>query len=79
MVRPMTMVYPQKGPMILQRTSPPWLENPVRGVRQGRLHAERRPLAIYPFWHRAARHGSAGPSREGLSSGLAHVTRLDLA
>src|SRR5258708_21267420 len=27
-IRPMTMAYPQKGSMILQRTSPPWLETP---------------------------------------------------
>jgi DMSO/TMAO reductase YedYZ molybdopterin-dependent catalytic subunit len=26
--RPITTAYPQKGPMILQRTSPPWLETP---------------------------------------------------
>jgi hypothetical protein len=26
--RPITTAFPQKGPMILQRTSPPWLETP---------------------------------------------------
>ena len=26
--RPITTAYPQKGRMILQRTSPPWLETP---------------------------------------------------
>ena len=35
--RPITTAYPQKGRMILQRTSPPWLETPfevypARGV-----------------------------------------------
>jgi DMSO/TMAO reductase YedYZ molybdopterin-dependent catalytic subunit len=27
-IRPITTAFPQKGPMILQRTSPPWLETP---------------------------------------------------
>jgi hypothetical protein len=34
-IRPMTMAYPQKGPMILQRTSPPWLETPVEVFDKG--------------------------------------------
>jgi len=31
----MTMAYPQKGPMILQRTSPPWLETPFEVFDKG--------------------------------------------
>jgi DMSO/TMAO reductase YedYZ molybdopterin-dependent catalytic subunit len=34
-IRPMTMAYPQKGPMILQRTSPPWLETPFEVFDKG--------------------------------------------
>jgi DMSO/TMAO reductase YedYZ molybdopterin-dependent catalytic subunit len=33
--RPMTTAYPQKGPMILQRTSPPWLETPFEVFDKG--------------------------------------------
>ena len=28
--RPITTAFPQKGPMILQRTSSPWLENSIQ-------------------------------------------------
>jgi hypothetical protein len=35
MVRPMTMVYPQKGPMILQRTSPPCSKTPFEVFDKG--------------------------------------------
>jgi DMSO/TMAO reductase YedYZ molybdopterin-dependent catalytic subunit len=34
-IRPMTMAYPQKGPMIVQRTSPPWLETPFEVFDKG--------------------------------------------
>jgi DMSO/TMAO reductase YedYZ molybdopterin-dependent catalytic subunit len=34
-IRPITMAYPQKGPMILQRTSPPWLETPFEVFDKG--------------------------------------------
>ena len=34
-LRPMTTAYPQKGPMILQRTSPPWLETPFKVFDKG--------------------------------------------
>jgi DMSO/TMAO reductase YedYZ molybdopterin-dependent catalytic subunit len=34
-MRPMTMAYPQKGAMILQRTSPPWLETPFEVFDKG--------------------------------------------
>jgi DMSO/TMAO reductase YedYZ molybdopterin-dependent catalytic subunit len=33
--RPITTAYPQKGPMILQRTSPPWLETPFENFDRG--------------------------------------------
>src|SRR5258706_13744650 len=33
--RPITTAYPQKGPMILQRTSPPWLETPFEVFDKG--------------------------------------------
>ena len=33
--RPITTAYPQKGPMIVQRTSPPWLETPFEVFDQG--------------------------------------------
>src|ERR1700730_4967390 len=33
--RPMTTAYPQKGPMILQRSSPPWLETPFEVFDKG--------------------------------------------
>ncbi|MEJ1978210.1 MAG: twin-arginine translocation signal domain-containing protein [Acetobacteraceae bacterium] len=38
--RSLTTAFPQKGPMILQRTRPPLLETPAGGVRPGRVHAE---------------------------------------
>jgi hypothetical protein len=34
-IRPMTNAYPQKGPMILQRSSPPWLETPFKVFDKG--------------------------------------------
>ena len=33
--RPITTAFPQKGPMILQRTSPPWLETPFENFDKG--------------------------------------------
>ena len=33
--RPITTAFPQKGPMILQRTSPPWLETPFNVFDKG--------------------------------------------
>src|SRR3984957_11187510 len=33
--RPITTAFPQKGPMILQRTSPPWLETPFENFDRG--------------------------------------------
>ena len=33
--RPITTAYPQKGRMILQRTSPPWLETPFEVFDKG--------------------------------------------
>jgi len=33
--RPMTTAYPQKGPMVLQRSSPPWLETPFEVFDKG--------------------------------------------
>jgi hypothetical protein len=34
-MRPITTAFPQKGSMILQRTSPPWLETPFEIFDKG--------------------------------------------
>jgi DMSO/TMAO reductase YedYZ molybdopterin-dependent catalytic subunit len=47
-IRPMTMAYPQKGPMILQRTSPPWLETPFKVFDKGVFTPNDRH---YVSWH----------------------------
>jgi DMSO/TMAO reductase YedYZ molybdopterin-dependent catalytic subunit len=47
-IRPMTMAYPQKGSMILQRTSPPWLETPFEVFDKGVLTPNDQH---YVSWH----------------------------
>jgi hypothetical protein len=39
--RPLTNAFPQKGPMILQRTRPAAVGDAFRGVRSWRVHAKR--------------------------------------
>lgn len=46
--RPITTAFPQKGPMILQRTSPPWLETPFEVFDQGVITPNNQH---YVSWH----------------------------
>jgi DMSO/TMAO reductase YedYZ molybdopterin-dependent catalytic subunit len=46
--RPITTAFPQKGPMILQRTSPPWLEPPFEVFDKGVFTPNDRH---YVSWH----------------------------
>ena len=46
--RPITTAYPQKGRMILQRTSPPWLETPFEVFDKGVFTPNNE---FYVRWH----------------------------
>src|ERR1700680_2139073 len=47
-MRPITTAFPQKGPMVLQRTSPPWLEPPFEVFDNGVFTPNDRH---YVSWH----------------------------
>ena len=86
--RPLTRAFPQKGEMILQRSTPPLLETPISVFDQNDFTPNNRffvrwhypfPVSIDPALHRLRIGGHVGKSLSLSLTDLARLPRVQLA